>query len=282
MIYSISPEHGTSDYYFISTRTNSTCFPHAHSHIELILVLKGQLFLSVDDAECVMDADTVGVIMPYQIHSYHPIGDTTTFHIACPPEYINEYNQLFSGKRFSPFIVPTTLATRTLVEEIAVLEEKKRVDRSKMLDSFKSKAFIYFALSELLCRCELVPTEHMSYDVYRKAIVYITEHYTQDISLLSVAQHCGITTPHLSRIINSQGNTSFSDIVNSLRVFEAKRLLEQTTLPISQVALDVGFGTIRSFNRVFQKYFNCHPRDLRSHAQSQDATPLFRLEPRSN
>lgn len=280
MIYSISPEHGTSDYYFISKRTNSSPFPHAHSHIEFIMVLKGKISLSVDDAKCIMDANTIGIIMPYQIHSHCPIEDTTTFHIACPPEYINEYNQLFSGKRFSPFVVSCTDAIRKLAEEISDLQGERRVYLSQPLNSFKNKAFLYASLSEFLQQCAIVPAEHLAYDVYRKAIVYITEHYKEDISLTSVAKHCGITAPHLSRIINSQGNTSFSDIVNSFRIFEAKRLLEQTTLPISQIALDSGFGTIRSFNRVFQKYFNCLPRELRLHAQSDNVTPLFRLEPR--
>lgn len=278
MLYSISPEHGTSDYFFLCMRKNSSCYPHAHSHLELIFVLEGQLSLSVDDAQCSLPADTVAILMPYQIHRYQPETDTTTFHIACPPEYIGEYKQLFSGKRFSPFTVPVSRATRALVEEIAALEETA-VFNSNGHDSFKNKALLYAALSEFMRRCALIPVDATAYDVCRKAVAYITDHYLQDITLSSVAQHCGITPPHLSRVLNTQAKVSFSDIVNSLRVFEAKRLLEQTNLPISQIALDSGFGTIRNFHRTFQKYFNCHPKELRSKAQDPNAIPLFHPEP---
>ena len=57
---------------------------------------------------------------------------------------------------------------------------------------------------------------------------------------------------------------SFTDIVNCLRLKEAKRLLEQTDMPISELAYEAGFGSIRNFNRLFEKYFKCMPKDIRN------------------
>ena len=282
MIYAIYAENSSSDYYFTSTHTNVSCVPHAHSHVELIFVLDGQLSLTVDDEKRVVNGGGVAVVMPYQIHSYTTQNNNTVFHIACPPEYISEYKQIFSGKLFSPFVVPITPSMEALIKEISIPNEDRLIARTELQLSFKCKSLLYSAFSELISRCRLMDTDQIPYDVYRKAMVYITEHYNQPISLSTVAQHCGVTPIHLSRLMNSRGNTGFLNIVNSLRAFRAKRLLEQTTLPISQIALDVGFGTIRSFNRIFREYFNCHPRELRFHAQSEGETGVHPLESKNS
>ncbi len=282
MIYAVYAENGSSDYYFTSSRSNVLCTPHAHSHVELIFVLDGQLSLSVDDTVRLVDKGTVAIIMPYQVHFYNSEKNNTIFDIACPPEYVSEYKQIFSGKLFSPFVVPITPSMEALIKEISPHNKDRRVSRGDLHLSFKCKSLLYVAFSQLISQCSLVDTDNIPYDVYRRAMVYITEHYNQPISLSTVAQHCGVTPIHLSRLMNSRGNTGFLNIVNSLRAFQAKRLLEQTTLPISQIALDVGFGTIRSFNRIFREYFNCHPRELRFHAQSEGETPLHPLESKNN
>ena len=150
-----------------------------------------------------------------------------------------------------------------IVSRIAVKVEQKHFLRPEKPEAFLYKALIYAVLASFVRQCSVIDTAEPEYDVYRKAMVYITKHYTGDISLKKVAVACGITPAHLSRVLNSHGKYSFSDIVSSLRVYEAKRMLTQTQLSVSQIALEAGFGTIRNFNRVFQKYFLCSPRQLR-------------------
>lgn len=254
MEYQISPERGVSDFFYTGLRENAFCLPHVHSHIEFIFVLDGKEHLNIDGTEYLLTQNTAAVVMPYQIHHYQPKDNSTAFIIACPPEYIAEYGQLFSGNILSQASVSFGAAVCSLIREIAEPEHN---------DFFKNKALIYCILSEFLQKSTLVPNKHFAYDVYRSAIVYISEHYTEPITRQQVALHANVTVTHLSRVLNSRGSASFSDIVNSLRIFKARQMLEQTTLPITQIAYETGYGSIRNFNRIFQKHFGCNPTDLR-------------------
>ncbi len=254
MVYLISPEKGISDYFFTDQRENAFCLPHVHSHIEFIFVLEGEQELNIDGTDYLLAPNTAAVVMPYQIHHYAPRYHSTTFIIACPPEYISEYGQLFSGKVFAKPCISFGATTRSMIAEIAGQETN---------DFFKSKALVYCILSEFLQKSTLISNEYFAYDVYRSAIVYISEHYMEPITREQVALHANVTVTHLSRVLNSRGNASFSDIVNSLRIFKARLLLEQTKKPITQIAYETGYGSIRNFNRIFQKYFGCNPTDMR-------------------
>lgn len=254
MEYQISPEKGISDYFYTARRENAFCLPHVHSHIEFIFVLDGEQALHIDGTDYLLSENTAAVVMPYQIHHYKPNNHSNTFIIACPPEYIAEYGQLFNGKVFAQPSIPFGTAVRSLIAEIVGSERN---------DFFRNKALLYCILSDFLQKSALIPKEYFSYDVYRSAIVYISEHYGEPISREQVALHANVTVTHLSRVLNSRGNASFSDIVNSLRIFKARQMLEQTTLPITQIAYETGYGSIRNFNRIFQKHFGCSPTDLR-------------------
>ncbi len=254
MDYQISPEKGVSDYFYTGQRENAFCLPHVHSHIEFIFVLEGKQELHIDGSDYLITENHAAIVMPYQIHHYKPKEHSTTFIIACPPEYISEYGQLFSGKVFAQPCIPFSEAERSLIATITTQESN---------DFFKNKALIYCILSEFLQKSTLRPKEYFSYDVYRSAIVYISEHYAEPITREQVALHANVTVTHLSRVLNSRGNASFSDIVNSLRIFRARQLLEQTKLPITRIAYETGYGSIRNFNRIFQKHFGCNPTDMR-------------------
>lgn len=72
-----------------------------------------------------------------------------------------------------------------------------------------------------------------------------------DLSLTELARRLGTNTHYLSRALNDGLGTSFSQFVNRLRVEEAKRRLRGDG-DILSIALDVGFGSKASFNRVFR------------------------------
>ena len=57
------------------------------------------------------------------------------------------------------------------------------------------------------------------------------------------------------------GMTS-SEYLNIVRVSEAVKMLSKGNMSAGETAVAAGFGTIRSFNRVFKQYTGCTPRDL--------------------
>lgn len=253
MGYSISHESGISDYYCCLRYKSVNFSSHVHSHIEFVFVLSGSLDICIENKSYSLTCGNVSVIMPYEIHSYYTTKESDVFIIACPPEYISEYRQILQGKIFETPVSAFTDSHKSLIEEIS----------SDLDDGFRKKALVYCTLAEFLKKSPLKEGSLYEYDTYRKAIGYISENYTENITLGQVAFYIGVTTSHLSRVLNSDGKPGFSEILNSVRVYDAKQKLEQTNSPISEIAYETGFGSIRNFNRIFKKYFGCNPCDIR-------------------
>ena len=87
----------------------------------------------------------------------------------------------------------------------------------------------------------------------RQAQAYITEHFAQRLSLQDVADHCYVSQWHLSKLFNKCLGQSFYDLLNAVRIRQAKRLMADPALRISEVAEQVGYADTAHFSRVFKK-----------------------------
>lgn len=253
MSYMIEVEDGFSNYYFCEQLKSPFYAPHCHSHIEFVFVTEGELEISVENKATSVTAGFVVAIMPYEVHSYKGDEQCQVFVIACPIEYFHEYRQMLMGKVFEPSYVKISKAHNVIIDEII---------KDNFSDDLKKKALIYYTISALLNNCVIKETDTFEYETYRNAVMYISAHYTEAITLKKTALYTGVTPTHLSHVLNSGGKPGFLGIVNSLRAYHAKLLLEQKKYSISEVAMESGFGSIRNFNRIFKEYFNCNPKDI--------------------
>jgi AraC-like DNA-binding protein len=88
-----------------------------------------------------------------------------------------------------------------------------------------------------------------------------------DLNLQKLAEAVSITPHHLSQLINERLAQTFSDFVNSYRVEEAKKKLQDPSckhLSVLGIAIEVGFNSKSSFNSVFKKHTDMTPSEFRS------------------
>ena len=259
MNYEISRENGISDYYYCESTRSVEYKPHIHSHIEFVYVLDGYLKLSAFGQNLQIPKNNVAVITPYEIHSYKTEKDTNIFILACPPEYITEYKQIFSEKSYSPIYSKIGKSHLAIIEDII---------KDDFKDNLKKKSLIYSTLSDFINNVNFEKKQSFDYDLYRKAVNFIAENYTDEtLTLSKTANHTGVTASHLSRVLNSDGKPGFSYLVNSLRSYSAKQMLEEDDAPIAEIALSNGFGSIRNFNRIFKQHYLSTPREIRKAKQ---------------
>ncbi|MDP4300774.1 Ada metal-binding domain-containing protein [Leptothrix discophora] len=84
-----------------------------------------------------------------------------------------------------------------------------------------------------------------------------------DGGLPQLAARLGITDRHLRRVFQATWGVSPIDYAQTQRLLHAKRLLADTDLPIGEVALAAGFGSLRRFNDLFQRRYRLAPQALR-------------------
>jgi AraC family transcriptional regulator of adaptative response / DNA-3-methyladenine glycosylase II len=116
----------------------------------------------------------------------------------------------------------------------------------------------------LRCRPETAPDVgawRRSSNTVNRALALI-EHEALDDGrdLASLAERLGVGDRQLRRLFRQHLGASPISVAQTRRVHLAKQLLHETRLPMGEVALASGFGSIRRFNRTFQKLFGRAPK----------------------
>ena len=100
-----------------------------------------------------------------------------------------------------------------------------------------------------------------------RAVRYLNEGYLDDHAVEDLAEKLGLGARHLTRLFREHLGTTPVVMAQTRRAHFARNLLEQTRLPMTQVALAAGFGSARRFNVVMKKVFGGTPTILRQRAK---------------
>lgn len=96
---------------------------------------------------------------------------------------------------------------------------------------------------------------------------YITEHYTDDLSLQEIAMHCHVSPFHFSRLFKTFTRCSPHQFLLNIRLKNAELLLKDTAMPIADIAFSSGFNSIEHFTAAFRQKYQCPPARYRSQLQ---------------
>lgn len=88
----------------------------------------------------------------------------------------------------------------------------------------------------------------------------------------TLATRLGVGERQLRRLFKQHLGASPVAVAQTRRVLLAKQLIHETTLPMSEVALASGYGSIRRFNETFQRLFNRPPSALRRTGPASSAS----------
>lgn len=138
--------------------------------------------------------------------------------------------------------------------------------------SLKSEpAFVSDTTPETPRYSRLIPQENA---LAKKLHTFIEdEGYLQpDLTISKLAEQLECPEHHLRKLINqSLGYTNFNAFLNQYRIEAARKRLMETSLPVLTIALDVGYGSIASFNRAFKDIVGTTPTMYRTAAQQQNS-----------
>lgn len=118
----------------------------------------------------------------------------------------------------------------------------------------------------LRCRPEAAPgysAWHGSSDMVKRALGMIRQGFLNDFSVEQLAEKLGISTRHMSRLFNENLGIPPVKIARHQKVMFAKKLLFETDLSITHIALASGFGSIRQFNETFRSSLGISPSRIR-------------------
>ncbi len=128
----------------------------------------------------------------------------------------------------------------------------------------------------LRCRPEVAPGTpawNGSSTTVNRGLRLIAEGALDEDGVDRLAERLGVTSRHLSRLFVRHLGALPTEIARTRRLHFAKQLISDTRLPMSQVALASGFGSIRRFNDVFRQCYGRPPSELRRAGSRQRFAP---------
>lgn len=101
-------------------------------------------------------------------------------------------------------------------------------------------------------------------DLVRSISTLIEKHYADpDLSVNWIADQFDMSSLYISRIYKQQTLRALGDAISEYRMEQAKQLLEQTQIPIAQIADRVGYTSSTYFHRIFKKHYGVTPTEFR-------------------
>ena len=115
-----------------------------------------------------------------------------------------------------------------------------------------------------------------------RARQYIGANSHEDLSLAGVARQVGMSTCHFCKRFRKVTGVNFTRYVSCVRVEKAKNLLLNPNSRVSEIAFEVGFQSLTSFNRVFKVIAGQSPTEYRRHlfTNLEHGRPV--LDPKAN
>ncbi len=247
---------------------------HFHSAVEVIIPLKGEVLVHALEEEYHVQAGELIII---------PVGCSHDLHMGEGSErelLLYESNGAFTLKEFGAL---RQMMARPiyLTQDDPMCEPVREiffriinVHRSGMmlrnLHNYASLMEIYAILGEDYLKKAATPAEMNALnrqlsgeDAFNRALDYLNKNYMDDMTLDSLAAYAGFSRYTLSRMFRQHTGETFTQYLSRRRVDMAMELLSSTRLPVTQVALQCGFNSIATFNRVFREVKGCTPTQYR-------------------
>lgn len=114
----------------------------------------------------------------------------------------------------------------------------------------------YYEMTDILNeRKDLPPAE--------RVVEYLRHHYAEEITLDGLALKLNYNTAYLGRLVRQELGTSFNVLRDQVRIEEAKRLLLETTIPISEISQLIGLKDKDYFSSKFKRLVGVSPSQYR-------------------
>jgi len=97
-----------------------------------------------------------------------------------------------------------------------------------------------------------------------KVMEYLRLHYSEDITLNTVAEAVFLNPVYISRLIKEQTGRNYTELVMEMRVEQAVELLEHSDMYVYEIAEKVGYNNLKYFYKVFRKVKGKSPSDYRA------------------
>ena len=272
--------HGTKDnpfsIYHIANAKRSFQIPiHWHDEFEIIYVKSGFLTVSISGENYIGKPGDAFVVSPGNLHFMgSQTGSVDYFTFLFPLKYISfRTDDILDDKLLEPLnsghLIISPEIEDTVKEQCEQLVEiygvKKEESQSKITAQIKTKIILLQFILELWKKGFIVENDTGGKNTVEKEMVsYIQQNFTGKILLKEFGEQFHLSEKYISRYFKEHFHITISQYVTYLRLEHAKQLLQDTDIPVTEVAMQSGYQNVSYFIRSFKKTYGMSPLKYRN------------------
>ena len=115
-----------------------------------------------------------------------------------------------------------------------------------------------------ICRAIRDQKEDQSNSAVKKAMLYIQENYSKDISLDDVSGQVNISPYYFSKIFKEETGENFIEYLTRIRIDKAKELLVDENVSVKEAGIKSGYSDPNYFSRIFKKQMDMTPSEYKA------------------
>ena len=226
---------------------------HLHEYSELLYCQSGEGIVTVNGQQLQLSGGQFIWLPPNYVHQY----DFQDAEVICAV-FSNDLIPLFFQQLSKKQLVVAPLEARELQPVLAGLHLLKK-ENCVLLSGY-----LNLIGAKVLAQSQLESARQSDFSLYQKVISYLAEHYTEDITLSTLAQLFGYNEKYLSHALHTLTGIHFRQFLTFYRVNHAKQLLQsQPDRSIAEIAMHSGFAAVNTFQRAFKDVCGITPSEYR-------------------
>lgn len=248
----------------------------AHTHRGLhqcVFVLQGPAEVQLDGERHALVAPAVVLLPPATVHAFHFTAETrgqvltlaSDLLLAESPSSPDTALDLLAGE---PHILPLEADSELPQRLRALLEllgaEFRRPDAaSAPVCLWLARSVLWIVGNELLRRRQTPVGGLRQHRALSRFRMLLEQHYADHWPVQRYARQLGLSAARLNRIARAQTGRSAFALVQERVLLEARRRLTYVAMPVTQVALELGFRDPAYFSRFVKRHAGLSPRAFR-------------------
>ena len=253
--------------------------PHWHTDLEIIMPLENNYTAVLDQKSYVLSPEDILIIPSGEMHELIAPSSGKRLIFQVDHSIIREVNGFDSiYNKFFPcalFRKGESENHPQLVDQLLKICEEYTNAAPLYNASIHSRIMYFFVLAGRSClnRTDTFSSvkkhKQQSYiDIFFNLCSYINEHCMEDLTLEQLAAMTGFSKSHFIRLFKEFAGVSYYEYLTKRRMIHAEILLDNPEYSIADIAMESGFSSLATFNRVFKTAHSCTPTEYRKRLKS--------------
>ncbi len=141
---------------------------------------------------------------------------------------------------------------------------------AKYMESYNSVTSLKYAIRFMVDRINAEKTDFADFDYIEKAKTYILQNLDKTLSVKDVAMQVNLNPEYFTRLFKKSTGINIKTYITECKITAAKDLLKNSSLPITMIALELGYSNFSHFTQIFKKLTDFTPSEYRKNGMNMN------------